>query len=94
MNLHEDLADIKYVFCDKTGTLTQNELVFREMTILLSTSEKEATVITAPDGNCKKLRGVLKHNDLEFDANIEHFFRCVSLNHDCIVVSYDEDKDL
>jgi len=22
MNLHEDLADIKYIFCDKTGTLT------------------------------------------------------------------------
>ena len=28
MNVHEDLADISYVFCDKTGTLTQNELVF------------------------------------------------------------------
>lgn len=28
MNLHEDLANISYIFCDKTGTLTQNELVF------------------------------------------------------------------
>lgn len=29
MSLHEDLAQIDYVFCDKTGTLTQNELVFK-----------------------------------------------------------------
>jgi len=34
LNLHEDLAEVEYIFADKTGTLTQNELVFREMAIL------------------------------------------------------------
>ena len=28
-NLHEDLAQLDYMFCDKTGTLTQNELIFK-----------------------------------------------------------------
>ena len=28
-NLHEDLAQLDYIFCDKTGTLTQNELIFK-----------------------------------------------------------------
>lgn len=34
LNLHEDMGEIEYVFADKTGTLTQNELVFRQMVIL------------------------------------------------------------
>lgn len=34
-NLHEELADIQYVFCDKTGTITQNKLIFSCASIAL-----------------------------------------------------------
>ena len=31
--LLEDLAKINHVFCDKTGTLTKNELIFRQLSL-------------------------------------------------------------
>jgi phospholipid-translocating ATPase len=32
-DLNEDLGQIEYLFCDKTGTLTENEMVFKECSI-------------------------------------------------------------
>ena len=38
-NLHEDLAQLDYMFCDKTGTLTQNELIFKAFKIIGDSQE-------------------------------------------------------
>ena len=51
LNLYEDLAEVEYIFADKTGTLTQNELVFREMAIL---SNEDLILIQNPDQKDRK----------------------------------------
>lgn len=34
MTLHEELAQINYIFTDKTGTITQNKLEFKKFGVL------------------------------------------------------------
>ena len=34
VDILDDAAQIDHMFCDKTGTLTKNELIFREMEVI------------------------------------------------------------
>ena len=44
-NITEDMGQIKYMFCDKTGTLTNNVMIFRKASIAGQT-------FTADEINC------------------------------------------
>lgn len=72
-NMHEDLGKVDYLFCDKTGTLTKNELVFNKWA---------TNGIVNPELHLDSIR-----EDRERMERFKDFLRCVVLCHDVLLIS-------
>ena len=75
MQLPEQLAEIDHIFCDKTGTLTQNELLFGAVSINGQVCEGKSTE--------EILEKVKQTTDSEA---VENLFKCFCLCNDASFV--------
>uniref|UniRef100_A0A3B3Z6F1 Phospholipid-transporting ATPase n=1 Tax=Periophthalmus magnuspinnatus TaxID=409849 RepID=A0A3B3Z6F1_9GOBI len=89
-DLNEELGQIEYVFTDKTGTLTENEMQFRECSIN-GTKYREVNGKLVPEGLTEdspddsapqmvKTHNFLTHSNLNLNDNLYIFLLCSPLS--------------
>ena len=84
MLIHEDLAKVEYIFADKTGTLTSNEMKFISCSIAGKIYSKDQLFVTS-----------LQHSsqpDQQEDKIFHLFWLNLSLCHDVVIDKNNSDK--
>ncbi|RNA39590.1 putative phospholipid-transporting ATPase IF, partial [Brachionus plicatilis] len=72
-NVNEDLGQVEYLFTDKTGTLTENEMIFKRFFVNNQTFDYK-------NGQVVKIDSQDKPVDLQ-NEELRNFFLCLSLCH-------------
>ena len=84
----EDLSMVNNIFCDKTGTLTKNQLIFRGMGI----NEKSFEMTTDKDSIKKFINEVTEHaKNSEWRKKFLDLWRCICVCHE--VIQFEDEKD-
>jgi phospholipid-transporting ATPase len=74
---------IDFIFSDKTGTLTQNELEFKYLSVTKKGSVEETgdgSVVIGAEDLTEKL------TDLKESHSTEMFFNCLNICHGCVSI--------
>ena len=97
LSMHEEMGQIQYLFCDKTGTLTKNQLIFREMAVLESdqdqsnTQVQHITMTTTTMGSALgpflSKKAAWKFKKLPPSQSLENTLRCILLCHDVLRIN-------
>eukprot|EP00750_Incisomonas_marina_P033805 INCI9963.1.p1 GENE.INCI9963.1~~INCI9963.1.p1 ORF type:complete len:1815 (-),score=332.22 INCI9963.1:221-5665(-) len=91
-NLCQELGQIEYVFSDKTGTLTQNIMTFKSLSVggTVYTDEGPGTEESAFE--CAALSAAL-HTKGEQQERLRLFFEILAVAHTVVVEQFEDDEE-
>jgi magnesium-transporting ATPase (P-type) len=87
----QDFSLVNNIFCDKTGTLTKNILVFKKFSVMGQVLDRD--MFKSIEEYSKGIQEAAKMTKEGFSEQFLNFFRCLVICHDVIQVRVRDSKD-
>lgn len=87
----QDFSLVNNIFCDKTGTLTKNILVFKKFSVMGQVLDRD--MFKSIEEYSKGIQEAAKMTKEGFSERFLNFFRCLVICHDVIQVRVRDSKD-